>query len=241
MKLMPPTEVLSVKEKQLAINLQRSASLDKELVRKRQELEELEAEFNVRIQRQKDNWNIEKGRHLALISSLTAEVRALEKKKDKVLPPLDKRWQELERAEAILKKEKDLVAQKSLEFDDKLDQLESRLSDIADRELAASNLASQQRMKQEGINAQSEAIKAQARQINGITAKLMGDYKAKDAELSAKQAQLELSAKIIKDKEQELKKITINPTIAINEKSILLLYLCLFHSHGTNVDPYLSD
>ena len=70
MKLFTQTEVITNKDKQVYLDIKRTADVKKELDSKRRELDKLEIEFAFTLAKQQAQWEKEKGENMVTINTL---------------------------------------------------------------------------------------------------------------------------------------------------------------------------
>jgi len=206
MKLLTPTQAVTDKEQRLQSNLKLSASLDKELALKRRELQKLETEYEIIINKQRIILEKEKEEYYLQINVLKSEVENLVLKRKEELVPLTEKWKELEEADRIIKERELEVIKKGDIFDENLEALEEKLTDVAEREKTSLEIAQKQKISQEGIDRQQEQIKLQQDALNALVAEATGKLKNKEQDISKKEAEIELKVKVLTAKEFELNK-----------------------------------
>lgn len=207
MKLFSPLEVNTSKEKQISTDIQRLASVSKELIRKRQELEKLNLEFEISGERQNLQWEKDKAENAKICNALIAEVQILEERKRQALLPLTEKWKEIEVIEKKLKEKEEELIIKEDNLDSKIELLEEKLTTIGEREIDADKLGKQQMIAQEGIDAQKEQIALQAKQMNESIIKASGEQKAREQAISRLESSIKLRELAVKSREAELSKI----------------------------------
>lgn len=204
MKLFTPTEVINSKENQLAAVHSRTISLDKELTRKRNELEKLNLQFEITLTKQRESFDKEKNENYTLINSLKAEIKDLLKKRELELVPLSEKWKEVEKADKLLRKKQSIAIQQIEEFNDKLELLEDNLTLVAERENAVTTIEQKQQIAQEGINEQKELISKKQKSFNEQVANSIIEFRVKEKELATRESELDLKLKYIKTLENKI-------------------------------------
>lgn len=206
MKLLTPTQTVTDKEQRFQENLKKSASLDKELARKRLELQKLERDYEIIINKQRIILEKEKEEYYLQINVLKSEVENLVLKRKDELVPLTEKWKELEEADRIIKEREQEVIKKGEIFDENLETLEEKLTEVADREKVSLEMAQKQALAQEGIEREREQIKLQQASLNALVAEATGRLSKSEQEISKKEAEIELKVKVLTAKEFELNK-----------------------------------
>lgn len=195
MKLLASNDVRTAEDKKLSTNLLRSADLDKELARKRLELDKLEADFQLSIESQRLVWEEDKSILINQVNNLKLEVNQLEEKRKDLLVPLNEKWKEIELADkSLMERGIQLATQRNL-VEEKLEALEEKLSDVADRELVVKELEQKLTLRQQGIEDQKAEIKKQGEVFNRVLLQANEDWKVKTRELDRRQAQDEADRK----------------------------------------------
>lgn len=206
MKLLTPTQTVTDKEQRLQSNLKVSASLDKEISLKRQELYKLETEYEILINKQRIVLEQEKEEYYLQINILKSEVENLVLKRKEELVPLTEKWKELEEADRIIKLKEEEITKKGEIFDDNLENLQDKLSEVAERELISLETAKKQKISQEGINRQQEQIKLQHGTLNDLVINTTATLREREKGIEKKETEIELKLKVIDAKEIDLNK-----------------------------------
>lgn len=206
MKLLTPTQTITDKEQRLQSNLKVSALLDKEIVLKRKELQKLETEYEIIINKQRIILEKEKEEYYLQINILKSEVDNLVLKRKEELVPLTEKWKELEEADKIIKLREEEVIKKGEIFDENLNILEEKLSEVAEREKISLETAKKQTLKQEGIAKQQEQIKLQQDSLNLVLNESLEKLKIRENDILKKETEIELKNKVLNAKEINLNK-----------------------------------
>lgn len=207
MKLLKPTDLTKEKDKQLAINAKRSVELDSELMRKRHEIEKANLEFEVNLEKSRAEWEKEKEEYITSVNSLKREVELLEDRKKDALVPIDDRWKEVEQADRIVKGKEAEVESKIEALNDSVELLQSKLTNVAERELKCQEREVKQINSQLGIDQQKEQVSNSSKLINEQIIKATEDFKLKEKEFNLREAILETREKLVISKDIELNKI----------------------------------
>lgn len=205
MKLLKPNEVIDEKEQRFQQNLKRSAMLDRELTRKTQELQKLETEYEILIQKQRITLEKEKEEYYLQINILKSEVENLVLKRKDELVPLTEKWKELEQADAIIKEKETEINRKGEIFDENLEALEEKLTIVAEKEKNLNETAQKQALEQEGIERQKNQIAYQSKEFNQRITNAISDLKQKEEQLAKKEAENNLRIEVLNSKEEQLK------------------------------------
>jgi len=203
MKLFTPTETITKKQNEAAISLKRSLDFDKEITRKREELQRLNLEAEASLQKQIITQEQEKKDYLIQVNALKQEVLSLEERRRDSLVPITEKWKELETAEKILKSKETKIAELEGELEERRDLLENRLTELADRAEMADLRDKKQEVAQLGINTQTEQIKTQNKAFNEFAEKAVTDFKLKEKILNTREAEILLKEKVVNAKELE--------------------------------------
>lgn len=201
MKLLTPTQTVTDKEQRFQTNLKLSASLDKQLALKRRELEKLEIDYEIVINKQRIILEKEKEEYYLQINVLKSEVKNLVLKRKDELVPLTEKWKELEEADRIVKDRELEVIKKGEIFDENLETLQEKLTDVADREKSSLEMAQKQRLAKEGINRQQEQVKLQQGALNALVAEATGKLKTRETDILKKETEIGLKVKVLDAKE----------------------------------------
>lgn len=218
MKLFSPLEVNNSKEKEISVGIQRLASLNKEITRKRQELEKLNLEFEISGERQNIQWEKDKAENAKICNALIKEVQILEERKKQALLPLTEKWKEIEVIEQKLKQKEVDLEEKDEKLSEQLELLEEKLSSLGEREINADKLGKQQAIAQEGIDSQKAQIALQAKQMNETIVKATIEAKARETAISKRESAIKLRELALEDKLKEIEQIEAG--YASREKAI---------------------
>lgn len=218
MKLLNIKQVIDNKENQISRSLSRISELDKLILSKQKEVNKLEEEFNITLNRQKESWLKEKNTYINKIKELIEEAGLLEKRKEQALLPITERDNNSKKILKLAVEKEKKLNDKEIELDEKLDLLEDKITSLSDRELKIKEKEQLQYIAQEGIELQKEQIKQDLDNLNKLIIKKNEEFNSKFLELSKKIAEIELRENTIKDKEMEL--IKIENSFADREKAI---------------------
>jgi hypothetical protein len=207
MKLFSSTEVITNKQKQAGVDERRINTINIEIVKKRQELQAIEIEFDRTLDRQHRQWEQEKNEKINEIQKLEAEVRALEHRKCQALLPLDEKIKEIEQLSLVLEDKSKYLERRESALDEQIEVLEERLSEVAEREQAADMVSKIQLNAQKGIDAQREQVQAQSKNFTLMLDSTLAGIQEKEQRLNIKQTQIDLKEQALNDKEKELIKI----------------------------------
>ncbi len=202
---MTSTGVIQDKEKQALINTKRISELDNLLLRKRKELETINSDFENVLKRQGERLDKQELEFNLKVEKLKLEVKDLEERKKIALVPLDSKWKEIEQADKLVKQTAYEVAQELEDIAERQELLEDRLTEVADRELNAKELAKKQLSKQKGIDQQAEQIKLQAKSLNDLVIKTNLEFKEKEKRLKLIETKLLSREKVVTEKENGFK------------------------------------
>lgn len=212
MKLLTPLQTINKKENEIALNLSRSLELQKELDKKKIDLEKLNIEFEIvnRKQQQiREEFNETSIKELEIFNQ---DVKDLENRKKDALVPLDEKWKELDKAEELIKKREENLKIKEEEVISKIELLEEKLDDLAEKQKIVDEMSLNQAEKQRGIDSQRKQIKLQSESLNSLISKhsieeenRLKYINTKEAELNSKAIVLESLDKDLKTREQALK------------------------------------
>ena len=207
MKLFTTTEVNQNKERQIVADQRRATAAGTELLRKRQEIQRTEEEFERTLDRQREELQREKNIYLSELHKLRDEVKELESRKAQALIPLDAKTKDLESWGKVLElRARDLTKQEE-DLDHKVELLESKLDEVGDREQIVERTARAQSLAQEGIDTQRITIKQQAEELNLNIRMRLAELEVKENQLNTKSAELSLTEQALASKAIELNKI----------------------------------
>lgn len=200
MKLFSATEVITNKEQQTAADLIRIKSVSKELLKKRQLLQEAENDFYSTLGRQEVQFEEAKAEFNLKIEELKQEVGQLEARKHQALIPIEERERaSLEVAEKLSAKEIELKAEFE-KVDKLLISLEERLSAVAEREAEAEKTSRNQFHAQNGINIQSELIKSQTAELNDKMKQSLAEIEEKNRKVLIREQNVTRKESALDDK-----------------------------------------
>lgn len=191
MKLLNPLEFLKSKDGIKAEQERQNFNLSEQIARKAQEISKLNVEFEQTLSRQQAIWANEKGEKESLLQALSTQVSQLEARKAELEKPLDDRWRELEQSERIIAERDKASLAKQSEINELAENLQVRLTDLADKEAEFDERAIKQTLQQEGLEQQKEHVSQQAQLINQSLVKAQEELAEKMNELINKENNLD--------------------------------------------------
>ncbi len=159
MKLMSPSVVKDTRQNELRQQLLRAKEVDEITNTINIRRAKSEVEFNESLARNRAKWALEEEEHAKRVKDMESEVKVLESQKQHALIPIHlykKKADELmAEAEAVMEK----VQEKERNVDATMELLETKLTDVGDREIAVAKEESRQTVAKLGIESQQEEVK----------------------------------------------------------------------------------
>lgn len=182
MKLFTVADLVSKKEAQTVADIRRLQTVSKELLQSHQNLNKLEADFALTIEKQREQWTEENNAQALIVTNLLNEVRRLEERKQQALIPLEQRAQELDNERKELSRWESELAQKTDSLTDEAELLQEKLSAVAERESHAKKVGRELQLASDGIAAQKAQIALQAHELGKeITSAIQADIERQNA------------------------------------------------------------
>lgn len=228
MKLLTPTDVRTNNEKRLTINLKRSSDLDGELLRKKQQIEKLDADFKLSIERQRIDFDEEKSEHHKKINELLREVEILEKRKEQALLPINDKLALIEKAQDLLIDRENNIQKKEYQLEESLQSLQDRLDEVTEREQEADRILTKQYSQQKSLDNQKEELAKQTKLLNELLITSNDEFNKKMLILNTKEAEIDSKLNLIEIKESSIK--TKEKQLIIKEKGLQDRYATLERS-----------
>ncbi|SRR6266481_9350473 len=170
MKLLSIKETVARKDKQQQLQAIRAQEIGETLESRRTQLNDLEAEFDQKLSHQQSLWAEEVEKHALWRNQAQAEVMTLENKRYLALLPLEKQQEELNNEREALEASKSAFSAEKQHFEELKMALKTRLDEVAERELRATNTEYELTVRKQGIDQQGTSIAAQSKEL---TARLM--------------------------------------------------------------------
>jgi len=218
MKLFTPIQVISNREKQASVDERRINTINTDIARKRQELEAIEIEFAETLNENHIIWRREENEYLAIIGDLKSEVDALEESKRIALLPITERQKELEAFSELLSAKDQYLEGLSDDLEGRMELVEEKLSQVAEREEKADRMAYLQSNAQKGIDMQREQVKQQSDSLKELVITNLASIREKEDAVAKEQTILQMQKRALEDKELEL--IKIEQSFADRERAI---------------------
>jgi len=159
MKLLSPIAVKDVRGQELARDVLRIKETKDELQRVSQQLANAQADFNVSLARNRETWANEEQEHSKRLTEMTKEVEFIEERKKQALIPINMYKSEADKIMSDALEYKKSLDAKEEQIENTIELLESKLTDVADREQKVSLVEKKQKVAQEGILKQQEATR----------------------------------------------------------------------------------
>ena len=202
MKLFSVADVAAKKEAQTVDGIRRLQTLNKELLQSYQNLNKIEADFDITIETQQAQWLKEQGAHMDIVAKLKGEVIHLEERKVQALIPLEETAKKLDDKDKELSLWESELKNTNEELDEKSELLQEQLSTVAERETHADKVARLQTIAQQGIDTQKAQITLQSSELGKVIDKAIQDDLARQNAISRRETVLQLRDKGLTAKEE---------------------------------------
>ncbi len=159
MKLLSPFQNKEKKDNELAKKILRIQEIEKLSTKANARIAQAEADFKDALKRNQEIWASEYETHLQKVKQMEAEINALEKRKEQALIPI-----ELYKAEADkIMEEARIILGRAKETEEQNDylqeKLETKLTEVGDRENKVKDEEQKQQIAREGIIAQQNSTR----------------------------------------------------------------------------------
>jgi len=190
MKLLSPPEGKSQLAVQNAAQEVRSIELDKLMVAKRKELNDLDNRLVNSLSEVAKQGVAEEQLWKTRIAALTQEVDALESRRKSALVPLVSRENEVDDRERVLLKREEVIAMRESENDSERQMLEDRLDEVSEREAEANQYAISLNNREFAIGLQESQLKDRMDSLTTILMESLEEVKRAQTESARYKAML---------------------------------------------------
>lgn len=197
MKLFTSTEVSTNKQFEATKEENRLRDITKLLERRKQELKDLEIDFEFTVGEQVKTWDAIKLERNTEIAELEAKIAVLEERRRQNLHPLELKSEDLDRLQKKLNKKDSLLNKKLEDADEKLDTLENKLTELGDREQVLDTQLKMHTKAQQGIDSQRAQVALQAHELSESMDKSYKEDRIRKNELKRLESSIELREKAI--------------------------------------------
>lgn len=207
MKLFTATDIASKREVQTNAELRKLDNVDKKLVSRIQELNRVEKDFEDTLARQKADWERETTEQALKINLLNTEVISLEERKKQSLIPLEDEYRKLDNMKEKIALKEAKLNEKLEDFDDKLELLQEKLTEVSDREVQADKMAKTQAVAQQGIDSQRDTVSHQAKELARVMEETTQHFNLRDITLAERESTISLKEAELISKQERLTEI----------------------------------
>jgi len=190
MRLLSPPQGKSLLEANIALQEARVIELDKLIVAKRKELNDLDSQYLRSLSETGLKGAEEEKYWKDKIEPLIREVEGLESRRKSALVPLVERETQVEDRERALLKREEMVAIRESENDSERQMLEDRLDDVSEREEEATKYSIILNNRDSAVAIQERQVKERMNALTAILIESLEDVKKSQAESARYKAML---------------------------------------------------
>ena len=204
MKLFTVAQQVSSREAITTSEIKRLDTVNKELTKKRHELEQLEADFVVLIDRQREQLEVLQSKNIKELNTFTSQVQVLENRKQQALIPLEVEAKKLDTEHKGLSLWEARLKERQEEIEEQAEILQERLSEVSGRESDVNHIAKKQVISQQGIDAQRAQVALQSKEMSNAMVSTIAEFNTRDSSISRRETVSSLKEEQLASKEKEI-------------------------------------
>lgn len=205
MKLLTPSQNKDLNSQQTVKQVLRIQELEKATTQALQSLAKAEAEFNATLARNRDKWALEEEEHFKRTKERETEIDFLEAKRINALIPIgiikEATEDRMEEAVKLLSG----IRMREQKAEKLIEQLETKLDEVGQREVDVNQKEKTLVLRQEGIELQSHAIVEGSRKLNQATIEFKNLKEKEEKAIKDRKTELFLIERSLISKEETLK------------------------------------